>query len=312
MKIYEYTPGTKLPVGECAVAIGLFDGFHTAHRELVKRTMEIAHQSGLSVGIFTFISNKKIKENAKKIYSTEEKLGIAESLGVDFAVIADFDKISGISAEDFVKITLVRELSAKIAVAGFNFRFGAGAGGDAALLKRLMTESGGDAHIFDEYTAHGKAVSSTLIRELLTKGETEAAAALLGAPYFLTGEVSHGDGRGRSLGLPTVNTDIPEEKLLPRVGVYRSAVLVAGKLYSGVTNVGICPTFGERAPHAETYILDFSGELYGENIKVYLLEFLREERHFDSADDLILQIKLDINYTIKKNGEEKWQVLGLK
>ena len=140
----------------------------------------------------------------------------------------------------------------------------------------------------------------------------EEASALLGAPYFLTGKVAHGDGRGKSLGLPTVNTDIPDEKLTPRVGVYRSAVVIGEKIYAGVTNVGTCPTFGERVPHAETYILDFDGDIYGEDIRIYLLEFLRDERHFDSADELILQIKLDINYTIKKNGEEKWQELGLK
>ena len=312
MKIYEYTPGVKLTVGECAVAIGLFDGFHVAHRALVQKTREIAKQKGLSTGIFTFISNKTIKKGAKKIYSTEEKLEIADSLGVDFAVVADFSDIANLSAEEFVKHTLVDDLSAKIAAAGFNFRFGEGASGDASLLDRLMRESGGEAIVFDEYTHGGRAVSSTVIRELLTDGKMADATSLLGTPYFLTGEVSHGDGRGRSLGLPTVNTDIPEEKLIPRVGVYRSAVLISDRLYSGVTNVGTCPTFGERAPHAETYILDFSGELYGESIRVYLLEFLRDERHFDSADSLILQIKLDINYTIKKNGEQTWQELGLK
>ena len=312
MKIYEYKPGERLPVGECAVAIGLFDGFHIAHRELVKKTREIAKKKGLRAGIFTFISNGTIKKGTKKIYSTVEKLKIAESLGAEFAVICDFTKISDISAEDFVKKTLVSDLSVKIAVAGYNFRFGKGALGNADLLSRLMRECGGDAVIFDEYDHNGMAVSSTVIRELLTEGRMEEATVLLGAPYFLMGRVSHGDGRGKSLGLPTVNTDIPEEKLVPRVGVYRSAVVIGEKIYAGVTNVGTCPTFGERVPHAETYILDFDGDLYGEDIRVYLLEFLRDEKQFDSADELILQIKLDINYTIKKNGEEKWQELGLK
>lgn len=312
MKIYEYTPGLRLPVGECAVAIGLFDGFHIAHRELVKKTREIAEKNGLRAGIFTFISNETIKKSTKKIYSTEEKLKIAESLGAEFAVICDFTLISGISAEDFVKGTLITDISAKIAVAGFNFRFGKGALGNAEMLAELMQSHGGDALIFDEYAYNGRAVSSTVIRELLTEGRMEEATALLGEPYFLTGVVSHGDGRGKSLGLPTVNTDIPEGKLVPRVGVYRSAVAVGDRIYAGVTNVGTCPTFGVRVPHAETYILDFDGDLYGKDIRVYLLEFLRDERHFESAEELILQIKLDINYTIKRNGEQKWQELGLK
>ena len=180
------------------------------------------------------------------------------------------------------------------------------------MLTSLMKASGGEAIIFDEYTYGGITVSSTLIREHLTEGRMREAAELLGEPYFLTGIVSHGDGRGRSLGLPTVNTDIPEEKLLPRIGVYRSAVRIGEEFFSGVTNVGACPTFGERATHAETYILDFSKELYGEEIRVYLLEFLREEKQFGSADDLIMQIKLDINYTKERNGASKWQELGLK
>ncbi len=312
MKIYEYKPGKKLPVGECVVAIGLFDGFHTAHRELLRRTKEIAEQKGLPFGIFTFASNEAIKENAKKIYSTEEKLQIADSLGADFAVVADFSKISGICAEDFVKKTLICDLSAKIAAAGFNFRFGKGAAGNAEKLTSLMREAGGEAYIFDEYTSGGITVSSTHIRELLREGRMEEAAVLLGAPYFLAGEVSHGDGRGKTLGLPTVNTDIPDEKIIPKTGVYRSAVSFGGRLYSGVTNVGTCPTFGERSPHAETYILGFDGELYGEKIRVYLLEFLRDEKVFESQKELIMQIKLDINYVIERNETLKWQELGLK
>jgi riboflavin kinase/FMN adenylyltransferase len=138
------------------------------------------------------------------------------------------------------------------------------------------------------------------------------AIALLGEPYFLTGIVSHGDGRGKALGLPTVNTDLPSEKLLPKKGVYRSAVCIGDRLFSGVTNIGTCPTFEERPTHAETYILDFSGDIYGKEIRVYLLEFIREEKHFKTPEELILQIKLDINYAIMRNGEQKWQELGLK
>lgn len=312
MKIYEYKPGTKIPVGECAVAIGLFDGFHIAHRALVKKSIELAKKSGYACGIFTFVSGDAIKSGAKKIYSTDEKLKIAESLGIDFAVIADFSDIANITAEEFVKSTLVGDVSAKIAVAGFNFRFGKGAVGNADLLSKLMKDSGGEAIIFDEYTYDGTTVSSTLIREYISKGRIADAIALLGEPYFLTGIVSHGDGRGKALGLPTVNTDLPSEKLLPKKGVYRSAVRISDRLFSGVTNIGTCPTFEERTTHAETYILDFSGDIYGKEIRVYLLEFIREEKHFKTPEELILQIKLDINYAIMRNGEQKWQELGLK
>lgn len=312
MKIYEYKPGNRLNIGDCVVAIGLFDGFHIAHRGLLSKAKELAKQNNLSFGIFTFTSDKTIKGKSPKIYSTEEKLEIAAALGSDFAVVANFSDISDFPAEDFVKKTLTKDLSVKIAVAGFNFRFGKGALGNAESLISFMRASGGEAYIFDEYTYGGTAVSSTEIRGLLQDGKMEEVRTLLGEPYFLTGVVSHGDGRGKNLGLPTVNTDIPEEKLVPRIGVYRSAVVIGDKIYSGVTNLGTCPTFEERTPHAETYILDFNGEIYGEKIRVYLLEYIREEKQFNSAKDLIMQIKLDINYTIKKNGDLKWQELGLK
>ena len=312
MEIYSYKRGQKLPVGDSAIAIGLFDGFHIAHRYLIEETAKEARKQGLSVGIFTFSSSGEIKERSKKIYSTEEKLEIAETLGIDFAVVAEFSEISDICAEDFVKETLIGHLSAKIAAVGFNFRFGKGAAGNAEMLKELMETFGGGAMIFDEYTHEDITVSSTAIRKLLVSGECEKANELLGKPYFLTGVVTHGDGRGRTLGLPTVNTDIPETKLEPKAGVYRSRVSIDGTLFNSVTNIGTCPTFGARVPHAETYILNFDSELYGKNIRIFLLEYLREERPFKDEKELKMQIKVDIEYTIKRNGDEKWQELGLK
>ena len=182
--------------------------------------------------------------------------------------------------------------------------------GESKKLKELMAAFGGDAMIFDEYPTKGRAVSSTLIRGLLVAGDCARANQLLGEPYFLTGVVSHGDGRGRTLGLPTVNTDIPETKLQPKAGVYRSRVMIDGAFFDSVTNIGTCPTFAEREIHAETYIVNYSGNLYGEKIRIFFLGYLREEKKFESPNELIMQINVDKKQAIQENGDLTWQAIG--
>ena len=147
--------------------------------------------------------------------------------------------------------------------------------------------------------------------ELLSAGEVEAAREFLGMPYFIRSKVVRGNGVGHTLGFPTVNTDFENGKTLLKMGVYRTATEVDGKLYNSITNVGLCPTFKSRTLHAETFILDFSGDLYGKNIRIFFLGYLREEKQFDSPKELILQINVDKNRAIKENGELSWQEIGL-
>ena len=159
-------------------------------------------------------------------------------------------------------------------------------------------------------TLLGKPISSSYIKELLASGDVKEANKLLGSPYFFSSTVERGDGRGHTLGFPTVNSDIGSKADVIKRGVYRSAVLIENELYPALTNVGSCPTFRERPAHAESFIFDFDGELYGKSIKVYLIEYLREERRFSDAESLKTQINIDKNIVIKKNEEEKWQVPG--
>jgi riboflavin kinase/FMN adenylyltransferase len=164
-----------------------------------------------------------------------------------------------------------------------------------------MAKRGKEAITVNEKTLDGKSISATLIRELIAQGEIEEANRLLGAPYMLRGKVSAGEGLGHSLGFPTINTDIPKGRATP-LGVFRSAVPIGDNIYHAVTNIGSCPTLGERQTHAETHIMGFDGNLYTQDIEVYLLGYLRNEIKFNSAKELINQVEEDKQRAIKENG----------
>jgi len=198
-------------------------------------------------------------------------------------------------------------------VAGFNFRFGKGALAGSTELSLFMKEGGREAVICEEVTTDkGVTLSSSLIRELIAEGQIEKANAYLGAPYYIKGRVLHGRADGRKLGFPTANLSIPCGRTIPRLGVYRSAVVTDEKIYSAVTNIGRCPTFNGEEIRVEAHLLNFDGNIYNEEIEVYLLAFLRDEKSFNSQEDLIAQINIDKELTIKENGEITWQDLGLK
>lgn len=312
MIIYQYPTEQKLNIGSCVLALGFFDGVHIAHRDLLSKAREVARARGLKLGIFTFGSSGNIKADVQRLYDDEEKAELFEALGADFVVYADFSRLAGSSPEDFVKRTLCGELGCQVCVAGFNFRFGKGAAADSARLAALMTEAGGEAIILDEITADGITLSATLIRGLITSGRIEEANGYLGAPYYIKGRVLHGRSDGRKLGFPTANIKIDVSKITPKAGVYRTAVLVDGRIYSAVSNIGTCPTFEGTETRLEAHLIDFDGDLYGKEIRVYLLGYLREEKRFESLDELKMQINIDKIKTIKENGEIKWQHLGLK
>ena len=312
MVIYHYPTDEKLNIPDCALALGFFDGVHIAHRDLLKKAADIAKKRGLAFGVFTFASGGAIKSNAGRLYDDGEKAEIFASLGADFTVFADFGAIAGCEPDEFVTRILSTELSCKVCVAGFNFRFGRGASADSADLSRLMAECGGEAIICDEITADGVTLSATLIRRLISEGQIEEANRLLGAPYYIKGRVLHGRQDGGKIGFPTANLAIAPDRVIPRYGVYRTATVIDGRIYSGVSNIGICPTFGENDTRLETNIIDFEGDLYDKEIQVYLLGFIREERRFGSIDELKMQINIDKNTAIRENGDITWQHLGLK
>ena len=312
MKIYEY-PWDKRPDGisGCVLALGFFDGMHAAHRDLISFAASEARSLGMPLGIFTFKPTGKIKPDSERIYSEHDKIALMQSLGTDFIINADFSRLCDATAEDFVRDVIARDIGASTCVVGYNFRFGKGAAAGADDLVALMREVGKNALIREEFEIDGTAVSASRIRELIKIGDMETARRLLGMPYFIRGRVSHGNRDGRRIGYPTINISIQDGALVPRLGVYRSAVEVDGELHPAITNIGTCPTFKERQVHSETYILDFEGDLYGREMRVYLLEFLRDERKFTSPEQLAQQIKHDTQMILDKKGDLTWQALGL-
>ena len=302
MEIYEYKYGDHPSFSRpCVLALGLFDGLHTAPRELLRLAREEAYRLSLPLYIFTFPIRGEIKSAAPRLTDEGRRLSMLKELGADAAVLCDFASVKDLSAGEFVSRVLVGALAAELAVSGYNFRFGKRAAAGAEELTRLMEDSGKRALIVKEFTLEGKAVSSTLIRSLITEGRIKEANCLLGYAFSATATVTEGKSLGRRLGYPTVNTTPDKSTVTPRLGVYKSRVLVGEEHFPAVTNVGSCPTFGEREIHWESFIIGFSGDLYGKEITVELLDFLREERRFDSAEALKMQINIDIEQTIKEN-----------
>ncbi len=311
MNIYKYTPGQATGLKNTVMALGFFDGVHIAHRELIKATLEIAESEGLTPAVFTFTAEGEIKKNTPRLYSTEERLYILESLGIENVVLVNFEDIAGLTAEDFVTKSLVEHFGAKAVVAGYNFRFGRGALGDRQLLSELMERSGGKAYIKEEISIDGRAISTTLIRSYLTEGKVEAAKELLGTPYFISGRVESGNRVGKTLGFPTINIPLAESAINLRRGVYLTAVKIGNQLLKGLTNVGTCPTFKERKMHTETYILDYNSEIYGEEVKIFFFEYIRDEKKFESPEALKDEINKNINDAMKRSFIT-WQEIGLK
>lgn len=279
----------------CVCALGFFDGVHKAHAALLKKAREKADELGIPLTVFTF-SSLPTKDKAKaRLLTQAEREELLLSLGVDRIYTVDFSDVCNMSAREFVQEILVGRLDTRVAFSGEDFKFGKGGVTDASELRALMRELGRDALTIKEVSIDGRKISSSDIKALIAKGDVKGASTLLSRPYFVSGTVEHGRRVGRRLGYPTLNTAFSEGKLIPKRGVYKSSVYCDGKAYRAITNVGTCPTFDERELHAESFLLDECGELYGREVKVYFLDFIRDEMKFESADTLSRQITEDVN-----------------
>lgn len=297
---------------ERVVALGFFDGVHLGHRDMLKQARKAADERGIALTVFTFFSESDtLKMGTDRIYDTQTRLSLLSELGVDLAVVADFEKIRSISHEEFTKRILVGQLNTTLAVAGFNFRYGNGALGNAEALKDQMRSFGRDALIVPAYLAtDGEVLSSTKIKKALLDGKIEDANSSLALPYRITGAIEEGLHLGRTYGVPTLNQSFARGTLVPCLGVYRAAVTVGDRCYHAITNVGTCPTFGARPPHAETFVISPNFSTNDEPVVVHLLGYLREERTFDSAESLKMQINIDKNEALKRNGDLQWLING--
>lgn len=283
---------------ETAVAIGKFDGVHIGHRRLLEEIRE-KKKDGLCACVFTFDPAPAVlfgQSDGKELTTKEEKHVLFERAGVD--ILIEFPmtpETAAIMPEVFATEILAERMQTRFLAAGSDLSFGAGGAGNAQLLQRLAPELGFQVKTIAKICLDGKEVSSTYVRSCVEKGDMRLAEKLLGMPYPVLGTVVKGNQLGRNLGFPTVNLLPQENKLLPPNGVYFSQVRYKGRLYRAISNVGYKPTVTEeRVMGLESYLYDFQEDIYGESIEVYLLEYSRPERRFESVEALRGQLEKDI------------------
>ncbi len=273
------------------IALGFFDGVHLGHGALLRRTRELAEQYGVQAAALTFDRHPDELVHGISVpllNTSREREGImATYYGIEELLTLPFDRARMAQPwQDFVKQSLRQEYGAIHVVCGYDFRFGSRGLGDASKLAELCGELGMGCDCIPEVIIEGNTVSSTLIRRLLSQTEPNEALRLLGHPHILSGTVVSGRKLGRTIGIPTANLSVGEEILLPKTGVYAAMTRIEGKSYLAVTNIGSRPTVGGRHITVEPWILDYSGDLYGQELSLELYRYLRPERSFDSLEAL--------------------------
>ncbi|MBQ8784108.1 MAG: bifunctional riboflavin kinase/FAD synthetase [Clostridia bacterium] len=283
----------KLNIGT-AVALGNFDGLHKGHLSVLEKALEFRKDGYVPTVVLFDVHPKEVLSGSfKRLLTTCETERMLTSMGFEIYK-ASFNEVKNLTPEDFFEKILVKELNAKALCCGFNYSFGKGGKGDSKLLLSLAKSGSIACCVLPEKEVDSATVSSTAIKNYIANGEPEKAAQMLGRNFAFSGEVIHGDRRGRELGFPTANQRIDESLIVPKYGVYETLVTVDGKKYRGVTNIGIRPTYLSDVVLSETNILGFSGDIYSKNITVELVKYLREERKFSSAETLISQLNDDV------------------
>ena len=286
-----------------AVTLGKFDGLHRGHELLMHTVQECKEMYQVASVAFTFDipPRNKVEEIVANVLTTnDEKQYIFEKQGIDYLIECPFtSEVMSMEPQDFIA-WIATSLNMKYVVVGDDFRFGHKRAGDYHTLQEYETVYGYKTIVLDKLKDSNRDISSTYVREKIADGNIRKANELLGYHYFIKSEILHGKKLGRRIGMPTINMILPEHKLLPPNGVYVTEVLVEGKTYMGVTNVGCKPTVSEeRIVGVETYIDNFNQDLYGEKIVVSFLEFIRPEMKFASIEELKAQMASDIQVARK-------------
>ena len=298
MRIVRGLDSVPPDVGPSAVALGTFDGVHLGHRAILGTALARARAAGIQSVACTFDRHPMEvlhpDRAPRPITTLEERFALIGEAGIDALVVLAFTpELAAIEPEAFVKDVLLARLRAREIVVGYNHRFGRGARGDTRLLEELAGRLGFRAHVVPPMTVDGAAVSSSEIRAALQRGDVTGASRGLGRPYTITGRVTTGAGRGRTLGFPTANI-APDRPLLVARGVYLGKVAVDDRAHAAVVNVGVRPTFGEDTLAVEAHLLDFTGDLYEREVQLAFLERLRDEMRFPSVEELKAQVFRDI------------------
>lgn len=297
VRVVREDDGSAAPRGAW-LAIGNFDGLHGGHRRLVAELTERARTDGADAAIMTFTPHPAAVLSPRgappRLLSDAQQEEILASWGVDAVLRRRFDaSFASLGAEEFVRSVLGIELGVRGVVVGRRFRFGRDRLGDFAALQRLLAETSALAVAVDPVEANGAVISSSRIRRLVAEGDLAGARELLGRPFVLEGVVVRGDGRGRTLGVPTANVEAPGHAI-PAPGVHACMARCGDGVLEAVANIGTRPTFGGTRQHVEVHVLGEPGDLYGRTVRVGFFERLREERRFESVESLVEQIRRDV------------------
>lgn len=286
------------------LTIGVFDGVHLGHQEIMKLLTAGAHAINMPAVVLTFHPHPtKIlgRGDIWLITLPDERAELLAGMGVDIVITERFTPdLAAVSAFDFMS-RLTRSLGLKHLLIGHDFALGRGREGNATRLTEIGRELGYSVEVVPALGDESGVISSTGIRKVLSAGNVAETERLLGRPYSLQGLVIRGDGRGRKIGVPTANIDYPREKIAPALGIYAGWAYLANKRYRAAISIGINPTFtpNKQVPSVEAYILDFDEDIYGEQLKIEFIARLRDELKFDSVETLVEQIWRDVEETRK-------------
>jgi len=289
------------------VTLGTFDGVHLGHQELIQRVCNQAQARNLRSVAITFEPHPQLvlqgpKEPAIRVLTTiEEKIARLGATGLDSLIVIPFlPAFAEMSPKEFVEQMLLKHFRMEEIFIGPAHAFGRDRSGNLDLLRSLAAEKKFSVTALEPIYRHGQVVSSTRIRALLQEARIEQAAELLGRPYSLQGRVIRGDGRGRELGFPTVNLRPDSEyKLLPQAGIYLSRFRLDKRSYPCVAYIGIRPTFGLQEPVLEAHVIGFDAEIYGQEVNLEFLKYLRPDMKFATAGQLVQQIQQDVNSSLE-------------
>jgi riboflavin kinase / FMN adenylyltransferase len=303
MKIFRHHRDVPDAYKGAVVAVGNFDGVHLGHQALIAKARDMARERNASLGVLAFEPHPqeffRPSPESFRLTPFRSKTRLIAELGTDVLYALHFDaEMAAMSAEDFVMEVLVKGLGIGAIVVGADFQFGKGRAGNTTMLAYMGEMEGFGVTIFEPVVAHGHdKISSTEIRDALQAGKPETAAKLLGHHWSVEGRVEHGDKRGRTLGFPTANMRLAD-CLKPAFGIYavRAKVLEDDRVvatHDGVANFGIRPMFETQVPLLETFLFDFSGDLYGKHMAVEFVALLRGEQKFDGLEALTAQMAKD-------------------
>lgn len=291
------------------IALGSFDGVHMGHLSLIQESIRLSKEHGGKSMVFTFknhpLSVIKPENSPKLLMDNDTKVEVLTKLGLDITNFATFDEeLMKLSPEAFIK-RLVHCYGMKGVVVGFNYRFGHKNAGDIDLLHELSVRYGFIVSVLNSVSYEGEVVSSSRIRNLILDGDISKANEMLVQPFMLRGIVISGKKLGRKIGFPTANISVPENMILPKLGVYYTMVDYQKSKYKGITNVGLNPTVNDNKLSIETYVLDFHKGIYGESLETYFLRRMRDEERYDSLQELIAQLERDKAFAEKQTLDEE-------